>query len=52
MDKKVTDKIPTQIEALNNQKKYLIAKNWIDTDIKDLEAKNNKAMSRAEQTKL
>ncbi len=52
LDKKVTDKIPTQIEALNNQKKYLIAKNWIDTDIKDLEAKNNKAMSRAEQTKL
>ena len=52
LDKKITDNIPTQIEALNNQKKYLFAKNWIDKDIKDLETKNNSKMSRAEQNKL
>ena len=51
LDKKVTDKIPTQIEALNNQKNYLRAKNWFDADIKSFETFYSRSGSDRPSTK-
>lgn len=41
LDKKIVDNIPAKIEELRNQKKYIIAKNRIDADIKSFEKRNN-----------
>lgn len=52
VDDKIKKYIPVKLEALTNQKNYLIAKNWIDGDIEDFEERNSKKMSRADILKL